>query len=400
MSGSSLFGLFGALAVTGGLLIIVLRLLQRVHGKSLGRSRIPFDVVQRHALGPKQGLLVVRVGRRVLVLGTSEHGPRLLTELKGEDRLQVLGAEEEAPAPAPVRAPHALQRILAQFSLILVLGVMGTGALQAQVQAPARPAHDSGVRSAISPPTSVAPRVRQPSGPLPDNLKIKAPTAPTMELKVGRGNEELKLSGTVGLVVFMGALTLLPAVFLLMTSFTRILIVLHFLRSALGTQSSPPGQLLVAIAVLLTGVVMTPVVQEANRTALQPYFDGQISQVEAYTKGIQPFRHFMLANVREKDLATFTELSGASDVASVEDLPTLTIMSAFVTSELQAAFWMGFVIFVPFVVVDLLVATTLMSLGMFMLPPVMISLPFKLLLFVLADGWSLVGQNLVSSFHR
>jgi flagellar biosynthetic protein FliP len=185
-----------------------------------------------------------------------------------------------------------------------------------------------------------------------------------------------------------------------MTSFTRILIVLHFLRSALGTQGSPPGQLLVAIAVLLTGVVMNPVIQEVNQTAVQPYFNGQLAQNEAYDRALQPFRRFMLANVREKDLAAFTEMSGVADAESIDQVPTLTVISAFVTSELHAAFWMGFVIFLPFVVVDLIVATSLMSLGMFMVPPVMISLPFKLLLFVLADGWSLVGQNLVASFHR
>jgi flagellar biosynthetic protein FliP len=184
-----------------------------------------------------------------------------------------------------------------------------------------------------------------------------------------------------------------------MTSFTRIVVVLHFLRSALGTQGSPPGQLLVAIAVLLTGVVMRPVLSEVNQAAVQPYLAGQIEQAEAYRRGLDPFRRFMLANVREKDLGTFTELSGAERADSVEALPTLTIMSAFVTSELQSAFWMGFVIFLPFVVVDLVVATALMSLGMFMVPPVMISLPFKLLLFVLADGWSLVAQNLVASFR-
>jgi flagellar biosynthetic protein FliP len=184
-----------------------------------------------------------------------------------------------------------------------------------------------------------------------------------------------------------------------MTSFTRIVIVLHFLRTALGTQNTPPGQLLVALAVLLTGVVMNPVLQRANDDALQPYFNGQLSQVEAYKKAIVPFRQFMLANTRDKDLSLFTELNGAADAATVDDIPTVTLMSAFITSELRTSFQMGFVIFLPFIVVDLIVASVLMSMGMFMLPPVMISLPFKLLLFVLADGWTLVVQNLVTSFR-
>jgi len=199
-------------------------------------------------------------------------------------------------------------------------------------------------------------------------------------------------------VVFLGVLTLLPALFLLMTSFTRILIVLHFLRSALGTQTAPPGQLLVALAVLLTGVVMHPVLEETNKTALQPYFAGQIQQGEAYGLAIKPFRAFMLRNVREQDLATFTELSGIDHVESEEQLPIVTIVSAFVVSELRTAFQMGFVLYLPFVVVDVIVASVLMSLGMFMLPPVMVSMPLKLLLFVLADGWTLVVQNLAGSF--
>ncbi len=225
------------------------------------------------------------------------------------------------------------------------------------------------------------------------------PQAPRVDVRIGEGKDALQVSGAVGLVVLIGVLTLLPAMFLLMTSFTRILIVLHFLRSALGTQTVPPGQLLVAIAVLLTGVVMNPVLQDANRTALQPYLEGRVSQAQAYEQGVKPFREFMLANTRERDLALFTELSHVSGAATPEDLPVFTVISAFVTSELRTAFQMGFVIFLPFIVVDIIVASVLMSLGMFMLPPMMISLPVKLLLFVLADGWTLVVQNLVASYR-
>jgi flagellar biosynthetic protein FliP len=177
------------------------------------------------------------------------------------------------------------------------------------------------------------------------------------------------------------------------------LIVLHFLRSALGTQTTPPGQLLVAIAVLLTGVVMAPTLERANQTALQPYLEGRMTQVDAYKAAILPFRDFMLANTRTDDLGTFATMTGETDVQSVEELSTVAVMAAFVISELKTAFQIGFVIFLPFTVVDLVVASVLMSMGMFMLPPVMISLPFKLLLFVLADGWTLVVQNLVASFN-
>jgi flagellar biosynthetic protein FliP len=225
--------------------------------------------------------------------------------------------------------------------------------------------------------------------------------APQMDIAVGgSGPGELKLNGPVGLVVFIGLLTLLPALLLLMTSFTRVLIVLQFLRPAMGTQTTPPVQLLVALSLLITGVVMHPVLEKSNRTALQPLLRGEITQAQAYEIGVQPFREFMLANTGDKDLELFAELSGiAGEVESLDEFPTLTLASAFVTSELRTAFQMGFLIFIPFIVVDLIVASVLMSLGMFMLPPLMVSLPFKLLLFVLADGWTLVIQNLFLSFR-
>lgn len=207
------------------------------------------------------------------------------------------------------------------------------------------------------------------------------------------------LSLSLQLLLVMGLLTLLPGLILMMTSFTRILIVLHFVRSALGTQSAPPGQLLVALSVLLTGVVMQPVIQQANTEAIQPYLSGQLPQTEAYHRALAPLKTFMIANTRDKDLGMFAELTGQEEADSVEALPILTVTAAFVTSELRTAFQMGFVIFLPFVVVDLIVASVLMSMGMFMLPPVMISLPFKLMLFVLADGWTLVVQRLVTGFQ-
>ena len=393
--GSGVWGLLAASTITIGLLLLALRLLQRAGGLRLRAGQLPMSVLDRTPLGPKQGIALVRVGRRVLVVASSESGTRLLTELRGEDRLAALG-DSDPRSPAPRGPDLELKRLLSRLTLALVASVAVSGSASAQTPPPL----DTARLAPISPASSVAPKpaAGMAAGTLAPSLA--EPKAPAIDVRIGQGNEQLKLSGTVGLVVFLGALSLLPAVVLLMTSFTRILIVLHFLRSAIGTQGSPPGQILVAIAVLLSGVVMTPVIEEANRTALQPYFAGRIEQAEAYRVGLAPFRRFMLANVREKDLATFTSLSGAEDAATEDDIPTLTIVSAFVTSELQTAFWMGFVIFLPFVVVDLIVATALMSLGMFMVPPVMVSLPFKLLLFVLADGWSLIGRNLVMSFQR
>jgi flagellar biosynthetic protein FliP len=249
-------------------------------------------------------------------------------------------------------------------------------------------------------PAPATPAARSGSATRPAAPAVSIPIPPKVDVRVGEGENALHLTGTVGLVVLIGLMTLLPALFLLMTSFTRILIVLQFLRPALGTQSAPPAQLLAALAVLLTGVVMNPTLQQANQAAVQPFLRGEITQVQAYQEGLVPFREFMLANTRDKDLALFTELSGVDGAASYDEVPTLTLVSAFVTSELRTAFQMGFLIFLPFVILDVIVASVLMSLGMFMLPPMMVSMPFKLLLFVIADGWGLVVQNLVQSFRH
>ena len=170
-------------------------------------------------------------------------------------------------------------------------------------------------------------------------------------------------------------------------------------RIRLGIPSAPPGQLLVIIAIILTGTVMAPVLEDANQWALQPYLRGELPQDEAYTRALQPFRHFMLANTNSEELDLFLRLGNSATINTSDDIPIFTVMASFVASELKTAFQMGFVIFLPFIVVDLIVASVLMSMGMFMLPPVMVSLPFKLMLFVLADGWVLIIESLVTSFR-
>lgn len=223
--------------------------------------------------------------------------------------------------------------------------------------------------------------------------------APQLDLKLGNDTEKgLHLSGTVGVVVMMGLLTLLPTLLLMMTSFTRILIVLHFLKQALGTQSAPPAHLVSALALLLTGFVMAPTLSEVNRIALTPWLDGSMEQVEMMKTAVGPFRAFMLRQTRDRDIEAFVEMSRAEMPKTVEEVPTVVLMSAFVTSELRTAFQLGFALFLPFIIIDVVVSSVLMSMGMFMLPPAMISLPFKLLLFVLVDGWSLVVQSLVAGF--
>lgn len=225
---------------------------------------------------------------------------------------------------------------------------------------------------------------------------------PQFEMTVGGGGKEgLHVSGAVGAVLAMGIMALLPSLVLLMTSFTRIIIVLHLLRQAIGTASAPPTMVLGALALLLTGFVMTPTIQRANETALQPYLAGEITQGQAFETGIIPFREFMHRHTREEDLGLFLEMGGrpAELASNLDEVPTVVLMSAFVTSELKTAFFLGFVIFLPFLVIDLIVASVLLGLGVFMLPPALVSLPFKLLLFVLADGWFLLVSSLVQGFH-
>ena len=222
---------------------------------------------------------------------------------------------------------------------------------------------------------------------------------PQMDLKLGDAKEGgLRLNGTVGIVVMMGLLTLLPTLLLMMTGFTRILIVLHFLKQAMGTQGAPPAHLLAGIALLLTGFVMAPTLTQVNREAITPWLDGRITQIEMMQTGAKPLRDFMVRQTRQSDIKTFVEMSRMPQPNTIDDVPLHVLMSAFVASELRTAFQIGFAIYLPFIIIDTVVASVLMSMGMFMLPPAMISLPFKLLLFVLVDGWSLTLQSLVQSF--
>ncbi len=205
-------------------------------------------------------------------------------------------------------------------------------------------------------------------------------------------------SFAVEIVLIMTVLSLAPAILIMLTSFTRIVVVMSFLRQALGTQQMPPGQLIIGLSLFLTMVVMMPVLRQINDTALQPYLNDTISQKAAYSNAVKPLKTFMLAQTREKDLAMFIKLMKREKPASRESLGMDVVVPSFIISELKTAFVMGFVIFIPFIVIDMVVSSVLMSMGMLMLPPVMISLPFKVLLFVLVDGWNLVVQSLLTSF--
>ncbi|HHH38899.1 MAG TPA: flagellar biosynthesis protein FliP [Sedimenticola sp.] len=226
---------------------------------------------------------------------------------------------------------------------------------------------------------------------------VSAPGVDAITLTQGPdGGQTYTLS--IQVLLFMTALSLLPAVLLMMTSFTRIIIVLAILRQALGTQSTPSNQILIGLALFLTLFIMMPVFQQVYQEGVKPYLDEDITMMEALEKSAVPVRRFMLAQTRESDLALFSEIGGSGPFPGPEQVPLSVLLPAFATSELKTGFQIGFLIFIPFLIIDLVVASVLMSMGMMMLSPMIISLPFKIMLFVLIDGWALIFGTLASSF--
>ena len=221
---------------------------------------------------------------------------------------------------------------------------------------------------------------------------------PTIEVSVNDSATPQETVATLKIVILLTILSLAPSILIMMTSFTRIIIILSFLRNALGTQQMPPNQIMIGLALFLTLFIMTPTISAINEQAFTPYMENQITQSEALERAKTPIKGFMLSQIRgEEDLALFMNLANV-EAASPEELPLTIIIPAFILNELKVAFQMGFILYIPFLVIDMIVASTLMSMGMMMLPPVTISLPFKILLFVLVDGWGLVVQTMVTGF--
>ena len=218
-------------------------------------------------------------------------------------------------------------------------------------------------------------------------------------LKVeSNGDAETTYSLSLQILALMTGLTLLPSIVLGATSFTRIIIVLSILRQAMGTQQTPPNQVLIAIALFLTFFIMTPTLTEINKIALDPYLEGELPAKTALSKGSNTLKEFLVKNTRENDLSMFTDLIGNKGYRDHEDIPLTVILPAFITSELKTAFQIGFLLFLPFLVIDMVIASILMSLGMMMLSPMLVALPFKLLLFVLVDGWAMTVGSLVATY--
>ena len=219
-------------------------------------------------------------------------------------------------------------------------------------------------------------------------------TASSVNINNGEGN----LSGTVRIFLVLTVIALAPSILIMLTSFTRIIIVLHFVRAAIGTQTVPPNQVLIGLALFLTLFIMSPVFTQINENALKPLDAGEITQEQAFEAGMEPIREFMFKQTQAKDINTFCDIAGVT-YETQDDISNTVLIPSFILSELRQAFIIGFVIYIPFIVIDMVVASVLMSMGMMMLPPTTISLPFKILLFVLADGWNLVIRELVETFY-
>jgi flagellar biosynthetic protein FliP len=433
----SLLSLGAGLALVLGLMAVLVWVARGVRpGLFSSGSNAMLEVLSRLPLAQRQGIAVVRFQDRLLLVSYGEGGVRLLREELDETLDEEAGDLDYLSEGSPLSSPadlgggassgngafnltktepsfprlwNRIRRAAGIGGALLFMGLLG-GFQEAGAQALSPEAQEilSQAREGLdglSVPGGVQdPEAQEAEGRGPSPLSPEGAVfglvkqLPNMDLQIGEEDGGLQLNGPVGTVLFIGFLTLLPTLLLMMTGFTRILVVLHLLKQALGTQTAPPTHLLTAMALILTGFVMAPTLTEVNQRALTPWMDGEMDELQMIRTASGPFRDFMLSSTREEDLSTFLEMHGSATPTTVNEIPMVVVTSAFVTSELRHAFQMGFALFLPFVVIDIVVASVLMSMGMFMLPPVMVSLPFKLLLFVLVDGWSLIVGGLVRSF--
>jgi len=383
-SNSLLAELLKVLGFMGFLIFGCLLLVKKYGRTSLpGKSGKTLEIVETLGLGGSRMLCLIRSGDERFLIGVTDQSVNLISALgRGTP------SGEESPAqgtPAGAADPQADPPAAAAFTTLLTdelkkiskkLSGKKLGVFVAAVVF-------LGVFMA-------SPRVLSAA---PDVLPI-----PDIDITIGGETPQGGLATSLGILGLLTVLSLAPAIIMLTTSFTRIVVVFSFLRSGLGTQQTPPNQVLIGLALILTFFIMTPTWGEVYRVALQPYIAGEITGQEAFALASDPMKEFMLRETREKDLALFATLGGQEAPDSPQELSLFQVVPAFVISELRTAFEMGFLLYLPFLVIDMVVASTLMSMGMLMLPPVLISLPFKLLLFVLVDGWSLVTKSLLAGF--
>ncbi|KNZ70872.1 flagellar biosynthetic protein FliP [Thermincola ferriacetica] len=237
------------------------------------------------------------------------------------------------------------------------------------------------------------------SAPVVKVFAAPAVPVPNVDININSSSNPQEVSKSLQILFLITILSLAPAILIMTTAFTRVVVVLSFVRSALSTHTTPPNQVIIGLALFLTFFIMAPTWSQVNKEALQPYLSGKLSQEQALKKAVTPVRDFMFKQTREKDLALFVKMANIKRPRTHDDVPTYVLIPAFTISELKTAFQIGFMIYIPFIVIDMVIASSLMSMGMIMLPPMMISLPFKLLLFVLVDGWNLIVRSLIMSFQ-
>ena len=281
-------------------------------------------------------------------------------------------------------------------SLVAVVALVGPLAGRASAQAAAADpgAPPASVRAPAAPTDPSAPAV--PTATVPANAERGAPDA---SINLDLGNATKKPSTSITIILLLTLLSVAPSLLMMLTSFTRVVIVLSLTRNALGLQSIPPNQVVAGLALFLSLFIMSPTLSAMNHDALQPYLKGTITQSQAYDKATAPLKTFMLRQTRKPELALFVKAADKPQPKTPADTDMSTLVPAFILSEIKTAFIIGFVIFIPFLVIDLIVSSSLMSMGMMMLPPVLVSLPFKILLFVMVDGWALVVRSLLTSFR-
>ncbi|HHY68953.1 MAG: flagellar type III secretion system pore protein FliP [Bacillota bacterium] len=369
---SAIFKIIGFLGLVIVLAILVVRLSKR--GFKTNKPHIYLQVIDSLPLGRDKAVCVIEAGKSLLLVGLTTNNISLLKEFS-VDELEDVAELQQEENMNPQEDQKFLERLMDNISKktkncnkmkLFALVLVGLSL----VLFASKPAFAA-------------------SGTI----------VPDINITVDGQSESGGLITSLRILAALTVLTLAPAILILTTSFTRIVVVFSFLRAGLGTQQTPPNQVLIGLALLLTFFIMTPTWGEINEAAIAPYMEGEISAEEALDRGQQPVLNFMLRQTRKKDLELFAVIGESETPLNPEDMSLVQIVPAFAISELKTAFEIGFLLFLPFLVIDMVIASTLMSMGMLMLPPVLISLPFKILLFVLVDGWGLLTRSLISGFR-
>lgn len=373
-----------------GLLIFVCAVCLKLWGrKGIQRKGARLEVVDTLGLGGNRLVCLVKLGKSQVLLGVTDQNVSFLKDLSGEEPESAdLSGGGSSSGQDPGRAPVTAGNEPASFVDFLA---------DEYKKAKKRLSGKNFVIIACLLATCFAVPLLS-SAPVCHAAPSTVPV-PNINVEIGGQAAQGGLGTALGVLGMLTVLTLAPAILMLTTSFTRIVIVFSFLRSGLGTQQAPPNQVLIGLSLILTFFIMTPTWNAAYQTAIAPYMAGEISTQEAIQRASGPIKDFMLKETREKDLELFATLNTDTPPQSPQDMSVLQVAPAFCISELRTAFEMGFMLYLPFLIVDMVVASTLMSMGMLMLPPVLISLPFKLLLFILVDGWAMVTKSLVAGFR-